>query len=67
MTPLERIVLQRAEEQCRAQDMKIPKCEFCGATLRGSRSHKAPGERICAKCEGGGRSERAPRGRLDAG
>ena len=48
---LERIMLLRAEEQCRAHDMTIPKCERCGATLRGSRSHKPPGERICSTCE----------------
>jgi len=51
MTELERIMLLRAEEQCRAQDMTIPKCERCHTPLKGSRSHKPPGERICAKCE----------------
>lgn len=48
MTPLERIVLARAQEQCDQENMKAPKCERCGDPLRGSRSR---GYRVCKPCE----------------
>jgi hypothetical protein len=47
----QRIVLERAREQCEREDLKRPKCEKCGARLAGSRSHQPPGSRICAACE----------------
>lgn len=50
---LQRVVEQREREQREQemQDLTRPKCEVCTAPLAGSRSHKPPGERICAKCE----------------